>query len=888
MVKSIVLLKNKLSGKLVKLMIATSALALLVLVNTSISQAETFCDINPENNNASIDEAISSCADGTTVRFPENASYSLPDTIFVKDRHNLVIDGRGSTFTITTEGDTKPYLPDGVSRNGGNWLILRGTNITLRNIISVGSFPLGAKPGVEGQTRDIAKQNEPGVVEGYAEYMSNFGLYGVNGVYLEDLQGWSPWGDVVTSGPDTYVDGSTADYTNNVFIKRVQSVSSSRHCWALTSGSNIWIEDSVCRDAWYIGTDQEIDNLDQPLIGLHILRNTFDGYGLGGITVPVAGVETRDIEIIGNIFLTPVDLPRTCNSVIGIGGWPENPNVFENVTIRNNTIPAYDGSPAIQLDNIKNGLVKDNKITSAPGGSCSNEPPKVTVTDSTEMTVENNGPDAPGADGSTSQPADKLPTVSLTSPSDGAQVSGTVDVAATASDDNGVSKVEFLINGSVASTDTTTPYNFSWDTTGLSGNYTLSAKATDTANQAVTSSSVTVNVNNEEAPAPTCLAPTNFAGTPGPEGSNRYDFTWSSVSGATGYDLYYAIAPDEPAHLYSGTFTATSASAYGLPATTQYNFAVRAICGSTGTSDNSNVVAVNQDSTVDTTPPTAPTNLSANAVGPTQVDLSWGASTDNVEVSKYLVLRNGVNLAEVSAGTTSYSDTNASAGITYEYAVKAIDTSNNTSDSSNSVNVTTPSPADTSKPSAPANLSGTSPSNSQINLSWTASTDDVGVSAYTINRDGTDIATLDCSSGACSSSPITFGDSGLNASTSYSYSVTARDAAGNVSDPSSTSVTTQAPAPTCPAPTNFAGTPGPSGTNRYDFTWTASDNATGYDLYYAIAPGEPAYLYSGTFTGTSASAYGLNSSTEYNFSVRAKCGSSEQSTNSNVLLVSTQ
>ncbi len=62
------------------------------------SQAESFCDITPANDVLAIEAAINGCADGSTVRFPENASYVLGDTIFVRDRNNLVIDGRGSTF----------------------------------------------------------------------------------------------------------------------------------------------------------------------------------------------------------------------------------------------------------------------------------------------------------------------------------------------------------------------------------------------------------------------------------------------------------------------------------------------------------------------------------------------------------------------------------------------------------------------------------------------------------------------------------------------------------------------------------------------------------------------------------------------------------------------
>ncbi|TJY38259.1 fibronectin type III domain-containing protein [Cohnella pontilimi] len=90
---------------------------------------------------------------------------------------------------------------------------------------------------------------------------------------------------------------------------------------------------------------------------------------------------------------------------------------------------------------------------------------------------------------------------------------------------------------------------------------------------------------------------------------------------------------------------------------------------------------------------------------------------------------------------------------------------------------------DTQAPSAPANLAATAVSASQINLTWTASTDNVGVTGYDVYRNG---------SLAGSATSTSYSDTGLAASTTYSYTVKARDAAGNVSAASNTaSATTQ-------------------------------------------------------------------------------------------------
>jgi hypothetical protein len=84
-------------------------------------------------------------------------------------------------------------------------------------------------------------------------------------------------------------------------------------------------------------------------------------------------------------------------------------------------------------------------------------------------------------------------------------------------------------------------------------------------------------------------------------------------------------------------------------------------------------------------------------------------------------------------------------------------------------------PPDTTKPSTPTNLAGSAPNSTQVNLSWTAATDNVGVTGYDVIRNGALLASI----GATTS----FSDTTVAGSTAYQYTVQARDAAGNVSDP---------------------------------------------------------------------------------------------------------
>jgi len=89
------------------------------------------------------------------------------------------------------------------------------------------------------------------------------------------------------------------------------------------------------------------------------------------------------------------------------------------------------------------------------------------------------------------------PTVSISSPTNGATVSGTTAVSANASDNMGVTKVEFYLDGALNATITGTPYTWSWNTLQVSnGSHTLTAKAYDAAGNIGTSSAVTVTVSN--------------------------------------------------------------------------------------------------------------------------------------------------------------------------------------------------------------------------------------------------------------------------------------------------------------------------------------------------------------------------------------------------------
>ena len=219
----------------------------------------------------------------------------------------------------------------------------------------------------------------------------------------------------------------------------------------------------------------------------------------------------------------------------------------------------------------------------------------------------------------------------------------------------------------------------------------------------------------------------------------------------------------------------------------------------------------------DTTPPSAPTNVSGTASSANQVSLSWTPSTDNVGVSNYQIYRgaNGATpslLATTTGSTPSYTDTSVVANTAYTYQVVAIDAAGNSSPPSNIASVTTPSSTDTTPPTAPTDLASETVFYNEIDLGWTGSTDTgTGVSGYRVFREGQGESTFTLlatttGSGAGHNSYV---DTTVAPSKSYLYYVTAYDGANNVSNASSTiSVVT------------------PSGPTSKTFTFTAAADAT--------------------------------------------------------------
>jgi len=170
---------------------------------------------------------------------------------------------------------------------------------------------------------------------------------------------------------------------------------------------------------------------------------------------------------------------------------------------------------------------------------------------------------------------------------------------------------------------------------------------------------------------------------------------------------------------------------------------------------------------------------------------------------------------------------------------------------------------DTTPPSVPGNLTAKAVSSSQINLSWTASTDNVGVVGYRVYRNGTQVGTT---------SQTSYSDTGLAASTTYIYTVAAYDAAGNVSAQSAPVSATTLAAGQAPAIVSFTATPASIAVGQSS---TLSWSVTG-------SPAPALSINQGVGTVTGATSISVSPTTTTTYTLTATNGAGSASANSTV------
>ncbi len=263
------------------------------------------------------------------------------------------------------------------------------------------------------------------------------------------------------------------------------------------------------------------------------------------------------------------------------------------------------------------------------------------------------------------------------------------------------------------------------------------------------------------------------------------------------------------------------------------------------------------------------------ANNPNQATLSWAASAEvggtqiGGAISNYMVERcqgtGCTNFAQIGTTTaTTFTDTGLTTPASYSYRVRASDTANSLSPYSSVVTVATTG----SLPSAPGNLQAAANRQGPINLTWTASTSNIGIANYLVQR---------CQGLGCSnfgqigtSTGTTYTDSAVSGSTTYNYRVQAIDNAGNGSPYSNTAMVTTVGNQPPTAPSNLTATA--VSTSQINLSWTASTSSIGlanYLVQRCQGTGCTNFAQISTPTGTTYTDTGLTLGSSYSYQVEA-------------------
>ena len=253
---------------------------------------------------------------------------------------------------------------------------------------------------------------------------------------------------------------------------------------------------------------------------------------------------------------------------------------------------------------------------------------------------------------------------------------------------------------------------------------------------------------------------------------------------------------------------------------------------------------------------------------------SW-VNTDGTGTDSLVSTNKDAYKIPAYTGTNAIINTYIPAGTQQYGALSDATSTPTTSPTTTTTTTTTPSPTpDATAPTGPSSLSASATSTSQVNLSWPAATDNVGVSSYVLTRNGTQIYT---------GTALNFSDTGLTASTSYTYKVIAKDAVGNPSTGATATGTTQAapsPSPsTTPTPTADTAKPSQptNATGKIEFdalkftyftnlNWSPSYDNSGVTSYEVRRNNESF----GTSTTASFKDYSLQPNILYTYDIYAR------------------
>jgi thermitase len=417
------------------------------------------------------------------------------------------------------------------------------------------------------------------------------------------------------------------------------------------------------------------------------------------------------------------------------------------------------------------------------------------------------------------------PTVTIGSPVISASLAGNISVTVSGADNVGVTKVEWYLDGALKGSSASAPAAFTWDTTTTpNGSHYLSAKAYDAAGNVGTSSSVGVNVSN---PAADPIAPSATVSSPvlgaGVSGVCNVTISGSDNVGVTKMEWYLdnVLQGSNPGAVGNFSWnTTTAANGVHVVSAKAYDAA-----GNMGTSGPATVVVVN-----DSTPPTvvipSPTAGSTLA-GTVSVSVS---SSDDVGVTKIEWYVDGALKGSTGGPTDIYPwDTTGVPNGSHTVSAKAYDAAGNIGNATPATVTVSNTVSDTAAPSAVISSPASGVTVSGVVNVAVSGSDNVGVTSLDLYIDDAVVTSFSGASGTFSWNTLEL----LNG-THTLYAV-AQDAAANLGNSSTVTVTINNPVPDTIAPLVQITSPA-SGTKlakNAKITVSASDNVavTEIDLY---------------------------------------------------------
>ena len=296
-----------------------------------------------------------------------------------------------------------------------------------------------------------------------------------------------------------------------------------------------------------------------------------------------------------------------------------------------------------------------------------------------------------------------------------------------------------------------------------------------------------------------------------------------------------------------------------------YTYRVRTI-NAVGNSQWSNQVS--QTTVADpvvTTPPLAPGGLTATAISSTQIDLLWRDAANNetgFQIERRIGTGGFTRISTVGADVTRHSDTDLQPNTAYTYRVRAINAIGNSSWSNQVSQTTLPAPVVTTVPLAPANLTATAISSTQIDLAWqdrASNETDFQIERRIGNGGFTQIAIV-------SANATNHRDTGLQPETAYTYRVRAINALGNSGWSNQVTRTISETRPVV----QIDLTAMVISSSRIDLSWnTDSSNANAFELERKTENGVFALIATRNVDERRYSDTGLPPGTSYTYRVRA-------------------